>query len=149
MTEQELITIVFLFLYGLLPVIACILGFCQGIKDYNRNYFPIRNYFPNLQDKHNQLLSNQPNVIGWETSNEETKVWVRSMPVSLPSSLFGYPTTIILKQASKDPYRGSDEEVIIQKNKHNFFQEVWYGFMARMAEHVIMKTYLKEIKKED
>jgi hypothetical protein len=100
------------------------------IKDYNKNYFPI------LQEKHNQLLSKHPSVVGWETTNQETKVWVRFAAVSLPSSLFGYPTTIILQQASKEPYRGSDEEVIIQRNKHNFFQEVLYGFMDRMAKRV-------------
>lgn len=100
------------------------------IKEYNNNYFPI------LQEKHNQLLSNHPNVVGWQTINEETKIWIRSTPVFLPSSLFGYPTTIILEQPSKEPYRGSSEEVIIQRNKHNFFQEVWYGFMDRMAKRV-------------
>ena len=98
------------------------------IKDYNKNYFAI------LQDKHNQLLTNHSNVVGWETNNQETKIWIRSTPVSLPSSLFGYPTTIILEQAPKDPYRGSIEEVIIKRNKHNFFQETWYSFMDRMAK---------------
>jgi hypothetical protein len=111
-------------IYGLSPIIWFV------VKDYNKNYFPI------LQDKHNQLLSNHPNVVGWETTNEETKVWIRSMPVSLPSSLFGYPTTIILEQPSKEPYRSFSEEVVVKKNKHNFFQEVWYGFMDRMAKYI-------------
>jgi hypothetical protein len=43
---------------------------------------------------------------------------------------------IILQHASKEPYRGSDEEVVVKKNKHNFFQEVWYGFMDRMAKYI-------------
>ena len=109
-------------IFGLYPVIWFF------IKDYNKNYFAI------LQTKHNELLMNHSNVVGWETTNKETKVWIRSTPVSLPSSLFGYPTTIILEQAPKEPYRGSTEEVIIKRNKHNFFQETWYSFMDRMAK---------------
>jgi len=95
-----------------------------------------RNYFVILRKKHTKLLLRHRSVVSWKTTNQETKVWVRSTPVSLPSSLFGYPTTIILQQASKEPYRGSSEEVIIQRNKHNFFQKVWYGFMHRMAKRV-------------
>ena len=61
-------------------------------------------------------------------------VWVRSEVASVPRSLFGLPTTIILELASKEPYRGSGKEVVLKRNKHYFFQEMWYGFMESMEK---------------
>lgn len=93
-----------------------------------------KNYFIALQDKHNKFLSSHPDVSGWETNDKETMVWVRSEVASVPRSLFGLPTTIILELASKEPYRGSGKEVVLKKNKHYFFQEMWYGFMESMEK---------------
>ena len=98
------------------------------LKGYCKNYFIV------LQDKHNKFLADHPDVSGWETNDKETMVWVRSEVASVPRSLFGLPTTIILELASKEPYRGSGKEVVLKRNKHYFFQEMWYGFMDRMEK---------------
>lgn len=70
-------------------------------------------------------------------------VWVRSEVASVPRSLFGLPTTIILELASKEPYRGSGKEVVLKRNKHYFFQEMWYSFMDRMTrlDSIFLKEY--------
>jgi hypothetical protein len=106
-----------------------VLWFMLKLKRYCKNYYIV------LEDKHNKFLADHPDISGWETNDKETMVWVRSEAASVPSSLFGLPTTIILELASKEPYRGSGKEVVLKRNKHYFFQEMWYGFMDRMTRH--------------
>lgn len=98
------------------------------LRDYIKNYFIV------LQDKHNKFLSSHPDVSGWETNDKETMVWVRSEVASVPRSLFGLPTTVILELTSKEPYRGSKKEVVLKRNQHYFFQEMWYSFMESMEK---------------
>ena len=122
-------------------VIGTVIGFWPVywfmLKGYCKNYFIV------LQDKHNKFLSDHPDVSGWETNDKETMVWVRSEVASVPRSLFGLPTTIILELASKEPYRGSGKEVVLKRNKHYFFQEMWYSFMDRMTrlDSIFLKEY--------
>ena len=72
-------------------------------------------------------------MVGWETNDKETKVWIRSEVASVPSSLFGLPTTVILELAPNEPYRSFVREVVLKRNKHDFLQELWYSFMDKVA----------------